>query len=305
MSRISLGVIVLLASCPGPAADHERLGDRAYRENRFDVALAEYLTAQATNERPRIWAKAGSAALRSKNYRAAVDAYARLGSSDPARASEALGALERVARVAVRAGDGGTIARSTAILAIRRLAPARPIGRLAGGALAPAGLSRPEQVRILPSAIGSADGARSVDSLMLVYGDALRETTACDAAARAFRTSLRRSKQAHIIAAARNGLANCALQLGRDALAADHLPEAERWLEESVANDSTGPVGWRARIEFGDARQREGDLLGAALAYQSVVSTAAAPDTLRRFASERLNALSTSPNPGTGVPPRP
>ena len=41
--------LVLLSGCPGAAADHERLGDRAYREERYEDALAEYLAAQRSN----------------------------------------------------------------------------------------------------------------------------------------------------------------------------------------------------------------------------------------------------------------
>jgi MSHA biogenesis protein MshI len=53
----------------------------------------------------------------------------------------------------------------------------------------------------------------------------------------------------------------------------------------------------RRSIGFGDARGRQGDVLGAASAYQSVLSGQQVPDSLLRMAEERLNAI------GGQVPP--
>ena len=54
------------------------------------------------------------------------------------------------------------------------------------------------------------------------------------------------------------------------------------------------PVGWRAEIGLGDSRLLQGDVLGAALAYQSVVSVQAVPDSLRTLARAKLDSLGAS-----------
>ncbi|MCL4865235.1 MAG: hypothetical protein KJZ47_05025, partial [Gemmatimonadales bacterium] len=78
--------------------------------------------------------------------------------------------------------------------------------------------------------------------------------------------------------------------------------EAERWFDEAASTDYAGAVGWRARIGYGDARGRQGDLLGAAAAYQSVLSGQQVPDSLLRLAEERLNAIGGSLPPDAEPP---
>ena len=64
---------------------------------------------------------------------------------------------------------------------------------------------------------------------------------------------------------------------------------------------SASAWGWRASVGLGDARLGQGDLLGAALAWQSVISAAGAPDSLVKLAAHKLNALgAASPNPTEG-----
>src|SRR2546426_6111576 len=164
--------LVLLSGCPGAAADHERLGDRAYREERYEDALAEYLAAQRSNARSRVWAKAGAAALKAHKLAAAVDAYGRLAANDPTRVVEAATGLERVARQAERGGPADAPNLARAIVSLKTIAPRRPLGRLA---LSPAASSDP--LGLLPSALASARSARATDSPLLVYADAPRGTT--------------------------------------------------------------------------------------------------------------------------------
>lgn len=292
-------LVSLLLGCSGPSADHERLGDAAYREAAWLRALAEYQAASAQG-RGRVWAKVGAAALQLREHATATEAYQQLAQADPSRADEAAIGLTRVARSAAREGAPEAVAQ--AIEALRRVAPTRPLGRWAVAPARHGGLDRREALAVLPVALAAADGGRLVDSLLLRYGQALRETLACDAAAEMYRTVLRRSPVAGLANPARVGLAECALLLGLDALLAERLSEAEDWFDEAASTDYAGPVGWRARIGFGDARIRQGDYLGAATAYQSVLSGRQVPDSLQRLAGERLNAIAATSTTDT-LPP--
>lgn len=298
MNRASAGVagVLVLLACAGPSADHERLGDRAYREGDLVRALAEYQAASTGAPRPRIWAKLGTTALHLREYTAATDAFVRLAQGDATRVDEAAYGLVLVARTAAQEG-GGAGAVGRAITALRTVAPNRPLGRLALAPVRAGELDRREAMAVLPVALAAADRGAPVDSLLLRYGQVLRESLACDAAAGVYRTVLRRSRAPALSTSARSGLAECALLLGLDALVSERLEEAERWFDEAASTDYAGPVGWRARIGYGDARQRQGDLLGAAAAFQSVLSGPAVPDSLLRLAAERLNAV------GGGAPP--
>jgi hypothetical protein len=55
------------------------------------------------------------------------------------------------------------------------------------------------------------------------------------------------------------------------------------------------PAGWRAAIGLGDARLGQGDVLGAAMAYQRVLSATGVPDSLMKLAAGKLNALGAPP----------
>jgi predicted negative regulator of RcsB-dependent stress response len=59
---------------------------------------------------------------------------------------------------------------------------------------------------------------------------------------------------------------------------------------QAVRVDSVSWVGRRALIALGDARVGQGDILAAAIAYQSAAD-AGATDSLGRLARQRLNAL--------------
>jgi len=62
----------LLVGCSPAAADHERLGDRAYREARFAAAEAEYRAAARGKGGARLYAKLGAAALHSSDDATAI-----------------------------------------------------------------------------------------------------------------------------------------------------------------------------------------------------------------------------------------
>jgi len=279
-----------LAGCPAPATDHERLADEQLAAGNYTRALAEYQAAQRSGARTRVWAKAAAAAVKAQDFDAAIDALSELAREDPTRVTEAAVGLEAIARLADRGGQGGTAVVAKAVLAVRAIAPGRPLGRLPLPSVS-AVVDPTEAIGLIPTAIATAGSPRTVDSLLLRYAQAQRETVACDAAAGSFKSLLRRTNQPRMTAAAREGLAGCALLLGQDALAGGNAPAAERWFEEVVALDGESARGWTANIGLGDARLLKGDALGAAVAYQAVVSGATVPDSLRQAAIVKLNGL--------------
>ncbi len=296
----ALALLLGLAACGGRIVDHERLGDEHLAAGRYAQAMDEYRTAQRTQPVARVWAKLGGAALRAGDLPTATEAYGQLAAADPARQQEAARGLERVIRAAAR--GGGSAMLGAAIVALRRAAPDRPLSRLARSPAGLADLEAAEAVRVLPSALGMADRPEEVDRLLVSYGRALQVTTACEAATPIFRTALRRAPGDRLGAEAAEGLASCALQLGLDALAAGQAAMAEDWLGTAMLADASGPVGLRARIGLGEARLAQGDVLGAAIWWSTVVSAAGAPDSLTALATQRLNGLAAAGPPEEGRP---
>jgi len=289
VTRGGLLLALLLAGCARAAADHERLGDRAYQEGRYSQAMAEYRAAQKSGGRARIWAKLGTAALHERDLGAAVEAFTQLEAADHSRSAEAAVGLERAARLAERAGDVEMVNLAAAVRSLRIAAPGRPLGRFA---MAPSsGLPAMEALGLLPGALASATDGRAVDSLLVAVGAAQRVTTDCEGASKTLKTVLRRTRDNALRKTAAQSMSVCAVRLGLDALAGQQPEAAERWFEEAVTAAGASPWGWRASVGLGDARLGQGDVLGAALAYQSVISAAGAPDSLVKMATEKLNAL--------------
>lgn len=295
MRGVLFGLVLLAAGCRLPAADHERLGDEAYREGRHDRALAEYQAAQRGAPRARVWAKAGLAALHARDYPAAVEAFRALAAADPTRSVEAAAGLDRVIEAVTRDGGGPPAVVSNAVLALREVDPARPLGRLARFPVGERDLAPTELLGLLPAALATASAPSTVDSLLLRYADALRTTTACEGAARTYQAVLRRSDRGRLRTAAREGVAVCALQLGLDALSARQGGDADHWFAAVLAVEPQTERGRRAQIGRGDARMLQGDALGASVAYQAVLGSAGVSDSLRALAAERLNAIGRAP----------
>jgi hypothetical protein len=297
MMRSAVLAALVSGACNSAAADHERLGDRAYREGRYSDAVAEYKASQKSGAQTRVWAKLGGAALHDHALAVAIQAFSALETADPSRSAEAAAGLERVAHLAERGGTGDLLNLAGAVRAIRTVAPGRPLGRFA---LAPAsGLPAQEALGALPAALASASDGRSVDSLLVALGNAQRVTTACETATRTMQTVLRRTRDPGLRTAASEGVGACALRLGLDALAGEQAAAAERWFEAAIAATPGTPTGWRAQIGLGDARLGQGDVLGAAIAYQVVVSAVGVPDSLAKLATGKLNGL------GSATPPTP
>lgn len=285
--RMAPVLAVLAAGCLG-AGGPELAGDRAYGAGRYDEALARYREVAGPSGPGRVWAKLGAAALHTGDLRLSADAWRRVAADDPTRLEEAGDALEAVAREADRRGEVAVL--HDAVLALRQAAPERLLGRHALALTRHESLSGSDALAILPAAIAAAPDAETVDSLLAAYASALQASAGCTHAAPGYRAALRRTRSSVVRARAGSALAGCALSLGLVALDGGRPAEAERWLVQAVRVDSVSWVGRRALIALGDARVGQGDILAAAIAYQTAVDAGVA-DSLGRLAKERLNRL--------------
>jgi tetratricopeptide (TPR) repeat protein len=278
----------LLAAC-GRVSDHERAGDQAYGQGRFAQALAEYRAALAKDPDARLWAKSGGAALKVGNLEAAADAYLRLAAEDPTRAEEAAEGLEAVARAADRIGDGRRL--EAAVIGLGMIAPNRSIGRYALAVVRRPGAEANDLVAVLPAAIAAAPDGETVDSLLAVYGVALKETSGCDQALPVFQATVRRTKVTALRTRAEEGVAGCSLALGLRAEAAGKPEDALLWFAAAIRADSATAVGRRALVGYGDAQLRLGDTLSSAAAYRAVVADLVQSDSTSQMARDRLEEL--------------
>jgi tetratricopeptide (TPR) repeat protein len=289
----TLGITFLLGCT---TASHEREGDVAYREYRFAEALQAYRRATDRTDGPGIWAKLGAAALGSQDYREAVEAYRQLASLTPLRLEEATLGIDLVARAALEARDMEGLRE--AVFALNALAPTRRVGRYALILVQSRELSGDEELRLIPAAVGAATDRPTADSLLAAYASALQMSVSCDRAIHVYRSVRRRTEEGNpALAQAIGGeYAFCALALGL--AVAERTPwTAEEFFREAISADSTSPVGRRSLVAFGDARVVQGDFLGGALAYQSVLDLAPVPDSIVDLAAERLNAIASAAFP--------
>lgn len=291
MAAAALAAATPLALACGTPDNAELAGDHAYGTRHFAEALRDYRAASTHASGGRLWAKLAAAALHARDLRAASDAYRRLAAEDPTRAQEAAEGLDAVARAAGQRRD--VPALRDAVLGLRAIAPERSIARYALVLVRSAGASAPgtEALSLLPAALAAAPDAAIFDSLLTTYAAALQESAGCDQAAPAFRAALRRAREPAVRARAGSGLAGCALRLGLTALGAGQMGVAADWLSQAARVDSTSWVGRRALVALGDARVGQGDILGAAIAFQTVLDLRLPTDSLTRLAATRLRAL--------------
>jgi tetratricopeptide (TPR) repeat protein len=280
--------VILLAGCSGSASDHERLGDTAYEQSDWAAALGEYREASRDQTNGRPWAKLGAAALKAGAFREAADAYTKLAEVDNSRESEAARGLEQVARAADRADAGPGL--EDAVDALRRLAPGRVSTRYTSALLRRGQLEPAEAAGIGPLALAAAGDAAAVDEMLVQYGASLQRTTACGEAADAYSAALRRSRDANVRSRAMEGLGTCGVQLGQEALLLERPEVAHQWFAKVVAVDSSSERGRRALVGLGDTRVEQGDVLGAAIAYQEAMRPGAS-DSIVAMATERLGRL--------------
>jgi tetratricopeptide (TPR) repeat protein len=297
VKRLAL-LLFVVAAC-GSGAGPELAGDQAYGAGRYAVALARYREATTRNTPGRVWAKLGAAALHVGDLRAAAEAYRRLAAEDPSRGEEASEGLDQVAREADRQGDAAAL--HDAVLGLQAVAPERPIARYALALVRRPGAAGGDAVTLLPAALAAAPDGATQDSLLAAYASTLQGGAGCDQAAPVYRTVLRRTHDQGVRSRAASGLATCGLSLGLMALGGGRVDDAAAWFIQAVRVDSTSWTGRRALIGLGDARVGQGDILAAAIAFQSVVDTRTGPaDSLAQIAEDRLRALGAAGSVDSG-----
>lgn len=280
----SAALLLGVVAC-GPAGGPEGVADRNYAEGRYQEALSVYAPLAEAQPTPALWAKVGLSALRLGKLREATAAYQALAASAPDRGDEAAEGLERVIEAAERRRD--EVSLELAVAALRAVAPERPLGRHA------LNLMQVTEGPVAPSdfaaALAVATDARSVDSLLVRQAGALADEGNCTEAIRLYQAAVRRAGRSGN-PGAEAGLVECFYRLGAMQLAT--APDsAEAWFRSVAGIDSTTPVGRAAMVGLGDARLRQGDLIGAALAYQTVLSSGDRSDSLSTVAAAKLNAL--------------
>jgi tetratricopeptide (TPR) repeat protein len=305
VNRLALAVVVAGAVCGsaacGGAADGERRGDEAYGRAQYAQALKEYRSLTDGKAHPRIWAKAGAAALRTGQLQEAADAYLHLAGEDPSRVQEAAEGLEAVAREAERADRADALQQ--AVVGLQSVAPDRVPGRYALLLAQQEGAEPSELVGLLPRAIAAAPDQATVDSLLSLHARLLQQTSGCGQAMFQYRAVLRRTQDSTLRAQARRGAADCALALGRRSASGGREEDAALWFAEAARMDSSSSVGRRALLAYGETRLQQGDTLAAALAYQAIASDSTVSDSIGVTARVRLARLGLTPatDPGRGV----
>jgi tetratricopeptide (TPR) repeat protein len=295
--------MLLTASGCAPGADaHERQGDKAYAELRFDDAIAAYRLAVRSGGPGDLWAKLGSSGLRLPDYAVAAEAYRELAASDALRVREATQGLDLAAQGAERAGDFTTL--RVVLLSLLSIAPEWANGTYALKVVRHVQTTPEERLALLPLAAAAAPDRRTADSLLGGYADVLQATEGCRKGIRVYRSVLRRTESSRLAEELLDGRAACALELGRE-----HLSEepwtAEGWFLEAVDAAPDTDVGRMALVGLGEARSEQGDLIGAALAYQAAVTSTTDPDSITILAMEKLNQIATAQSPRDVLEPTP
>lgn len=273
-------------------ADPVREGDQFYRAGAFAEAVGSYRLAVASSGSASLWARLGAAALRAGDAATALEAYEQLGRLDPTRRAEAARGVERASRLL--AGSEDSLGLGTrALTVLHGVAPDRPISRVVweAGPLAPAGPGWD----LLPAAVAGAGIGDGVTGTLLRGATALAAADRCDGAIPAYRTALRRLADSASRAATHRDIAACALRLGQAALGAGRPAEAEGWFNEASRGAGDAATEAAARLGWGEARLRQGDLLAAAIVWQGVASRTDLPDSVVRMVRERLQALAGAP----------
>lgn len=285
----ALLLLVGLAACRG--TDHERLGDRAYVDENFRAALAEYRLALSAGDGPRLRAKAAQAALRAGDLEAAAAEFDALVRVDHGSVTLAADGLERVAREAVTQGNRPGL--QAALAGLQEIAAGRAIGAFAmelAGSLGDAPRTS-EALEILPYAAVAARTAEQEDSIMFVYGRVMRRLGRCEPAVPVFESILRRGRLPGLTAEAREHASLCALRVAQTRLERGLPDEAEAWFERVIAVSSSEANRRTAYLGLGDVRVAKGDYEGAVAAYERARDGLFFSDPLYGVVQQRLNRM--------------
>ena len=296
-----ISAVLALACCVGTAAEHEALGDRAYAERGFADALVEYrlyLTRDPGSQVVR--AKAAAAALNAGELIVAAEEYIALAiGGDDESTAEAADGLERVVQAAADVGDRAALA--AAVEGLRQIAPGRALGRFARQLASGLGEGPPsdEKLLVLFYAAADAPDARTQDSLMYAYATGLRQLGRCESAIPVYESLMRRGLEPRVVDLSRGGLGYCALRLGQYAHGEGLPLTAEEWFTLAVTRAGNTEYGRAAYLGLGDVLFGRGELIGAAVAYESALMGGVPGDSISTIAVAKLEMVRRA---GTGIP---
>ena len=297
VSGLLAALVVVWTACGGSAADHELLGDRAYVSRQFSDALIEYHLAISHKSTPRLRRKAAATAVHVGDLGEAAAQYVALAKESPASRDDAADGLERVARAAQGSDRAGLAA---ALAGLQQINARRALGAFAvslAKGISESG-SVNDAIAVLPVAAAAAPDARAQDSLVLQYARALGRAGRCQDAGQAYEGLVRRQRDPGVVRAAQQGLVQCALALGRQAIDSGRPQQAEEWFRKGVTDGGDTPLSRGGYLGLGDVMLARGDFAGAADAYLRAMQGAAPGDSIAERARQKLANLS---NAGTGV----
>jgi hypothetical protein len=133
---------------------------------------------------------------------------------------------------------------------------------------------------------------------MLQYARALSRSGRCAEGSGVFEALVRRQRDPAVVRASQQGLVNCVLLLGRQAIDSGQPQQAEEWFRRAVSDGGDTPLSRAAYLGLGDVMLAKGDFAGAADAYLRAMQGAAPGDSVAERAREKLGNLS---NAGTGI----
>jgi tetratricopeptide (TPR) repeat protein len=270
----------------------EETADFAASESRWDLV---YDALSGAGDEPHILGKRAVAALATGQIGSAIRDWSRLARYDSTRLGEAASGLARSAVAAERAGDQLVLAE--AVRALRAVAPEWPVGRLALSLRLPSGRPSADALILAPAILAAAPAREIADDALYALSRAEQERGHCDRAEPMLRTVIRRGDEA-IAGHSRRALSDCRLAAGLLAAATGDTLAAVDALNEALDSDPMGLSGRRASVALGDVQEGRGDMFGARLLWQTVVTSGAQRDSITEMALERLNARGTADSIG-------
>jgi len=176
--RAALLVLAGVGAC-GATESPGEAGDAAYLRGRYEAAAAAYARVGDSAARDGLAGRLAAAQWHAGRLADAVTSYRALAALDPTRADEAAEGLGHVLRAAERAGDAP--ASRAAILALREVAPGRPLAASVGALLR----SAPDPVLLTTVGLAAAaatDDRASADSVLLLVSAAHEAAGHCERA---------------------------------------------------------------------------------------------------------------------------
>ncbi|MFN2383362.1 MAG: tetratricopeptide repeat protein [Gemmatimonadota bacterium] len=280
---LGLGVGVLIgAACNPRIARYEERGDRYSAQGDYVDALVEYqlaLDEAGTDQPSELRVKAGTLALRSKNFSAANGVFARLVTDDPEHWGEVIALYQLHAYRWNALGD--TFSALQAIDWLLARDSTANLGALYF-TLGDAAFARPDYDQAISAyLLGLAQAAdQAPPNVYIRLGEAFERKRHCAAALPYFRRYLVVTRgEGSRAGDAKYQTGECAFQLAERAFANDDFASAKRYIDVMIRTGEPVRRLDEAELVLARIAEREGDR-GAALAhYQRILARDPSPSS--------------------------